>query len=92
MQMILCLLAPSASTMKALLDVCYEYGLDNEKIFIPFKSLCTVFILKNYKLYIPTVFIGSDALYFIKASKYLGFSFCDLKSDDCDMLRQMRLL
>ena len=50
--------------------------------------LCTVFKPKAYKLYFPTVFIGSDALKFIKESKYLGFTF----SDDCDMLRQMRLL
>ena len=47
---------------------------------------------KAYKLYLPTVFIGSDALKFIKESKYLGFTFSDSKSDDCDMLRQTRLL
>ena len=29
---------------------------------------------------------------FIKKSKYLGFTFSDSKSDDCIMLRQMRLL
>ena len=54
--------------------------------------MCTVFKPKAYKLYLPTVFIGSDALKFIKESKYLGFTFSDSKSDDCDMLRQMRLL
>ena len=53
---------------------------------------CTVFKPKAYKLYLPTVFIGSDALKFINESKYLGFIFSDSKSDDCDMLRQMRLL
>ena len=56
------------------------------------KSMYTVFIPKAYKLYLPTVFIGSDALIFILESKYLGFTFNDSKSDDCDMLRQMRLL
>ena len=55
-------------------------------------SVCAVFKPKVYKLYFPTVFIGSDALKFIKESKYLGFTFDDSKSDDCDMLRQMRLL
>ena len=56
-------------------------------------SVCTVFKPKAIsKLYLPTVFIGSDALKFIKESKYLGFTFSDSKSDDCDMLRQMRLL
>ena len=54
--------------------------------------MCTVFKPKAYKLYIPTGFSGSDALKFIKESKYLEFTFSDSKSDDCDMLRQMRLL
>ena len=56
-------------------------------------SQCVLFSKpKAYKLYLPTVFIGSDALKFIKESKFLGFTFSDSKSDDCDMLRQMRLL
>ena len=88
----ICLLAPTASVMQTLLDVCYEYGIDNDIVFNPIKSVCTVFKPKAYKLYLPTVFIGSDALKFIKESKYLGFTFSDSKSDDCDMLRQMRLL
>ena len=88
----ICLLAPTASAMQTLLDVCYEYGIDNDIVFNPIKSVCTVFKPKAYKLYLPTVFIGSDALKFITESKYLGFTFSDSKSDDCDMLRQMRLL
>ena len=88
----ICLLAPTASAMQTLLDVCYEYGIDNDIVFNPIKSVCTVFKPKAYKLYLPNVFIGSDALKFITESKYLGFTFSDSKSDDCDMLRQMRLL
>ena len=88
----ICLLAPTASAMQTLLDACYEYGIDNDILFNPIKSVCTVFKPKAYKLYLPTFFIGSDALKFIKESKYLGFTFNDSKSDDCDMLRQMRLL
>ena len=82
------LLALTASAMQTLLDVCYEYGIDNDILFNPIKSVCTVFKPKAYKLYLPTVFIGSDALKFIKESKYLGFTFNDSKNDDCDMLRQ----
>ena len=67
----ICLLAPPTSAMQTLLDVCYEYGIDNEILFNPIKSVCTVFKPKAYKLYLPTVFIGSDALKFIKESKYL---------------------
>ena len=28
-------------------------------------------------MYLPPVFIGSDALKYVTESKYLGFSFCD---------------
>ena len=36
------------------------------------------------------MFIGSDDLKYVAESKYLGFSFCDSKQDDNDILRQMR--
>ena len=78
--------------MQTLLIVCYEYGIDNDILFNPIKSMCTVFKPKACKLCLPTVFIGSDALKFFKESKYLGFTFSDSKNDDCDMLRQVRLL
>ena len=61
-------------------------------LFNPIISVCTVFKPKVYKLYLPTVFIGSEALKLINESKYFSFTFSDSKSDDCDMLRQMRLL
>ena len=51
-----------------------------------------VFKPKAYKPFIPTVFIGDDALKFVKEAKYLGCTFNDSKCDDSDMLRQMRLL
>ena len=88
----ICLLAPSASAMQSLLDVCYEYGTDNDILFNPIKSVCTIFKPKAYKRFTPTVIIGDDALKFTKEAKYLGFTFNGSKCDDSDMLRQMRLL
>ena len=88
----ICLLAPTASAMQSLLDVCYEYGTDNDILFNPIKSICTVFKPKGYKLYLPTIFIGQEALKYVFESKYLGSGFSDSKCDDCDMLRQMRSL
>ena len=76
--------------MQSLLDVCYDYGSDNDILFNPIKSVCTIIKPKAYKLYLPPVFIGSDALKYVAESKYLGFSFCDSKQDDNDILRQMR--
>ena len=86
----ICLLAPSASAMQSLLDVCYDYGSDNDILFNPIKSVYTIFKPKAYELYLPPVFISSDALKYVAESKYLGFSFCDSKQDDNDILRQMR--
>ena len=76
----------------SLLDVSYEYGTDNDILFNPIKYICTVFKPKGYTLYLPTVFIGQEALKYIAESKYLGFSFIASTCDHCDMLRQMRLL
>ena len=50
------------------------------------------FYLTLLNQYVPTVFIGDDALKFTKEAKYLGFTCNDSKCDDSDMLRQMRLL
>ena len=35
----ICLLAPTASAMQSLLDVCYEYCTDNDILFNPIKSM-----------------------------------------------------
>ena len=35
----ICLLAPSASAMQSLLDVCFDYGSDNDILFNPIKSV-----------------------------------------------------
>ena len=86
----ICLLAPSASAMQSLLDVCYDYCSNNDILFNPIKSLCIIFKPRAYKLYLPSVFIGSDAVKYVAESKHLGFSFCDSKQDDNDILRQMR--
>ena len=87
---------------QSLLDVCYDNGTDNDILFNPIKSVCTVFKPKAYKLYLnPTVFIGQETLKYI-----LNLNIYDLasvkfsptpdaghsKCDDCDMLRQMRSL
>ena len=66
----------------------YEYGTDNDILFNPIKSVCTVFKPKAYKRFTPTVFIGDDALKFTKEAKYLGFTFNDSKCDDSVTLFQ----
>ena len=61
----ICLLALSASAMQSLLDVCYDYGSDNDILFNPIKSVYTIFKPKAHKLYLLPVFISSDALKYV---------------------------
>ena len=44
----ICLLASTATAMQYLLDVCYEYGTDNDNLFAPIKSVYALF--SNQKL------------------------------------------
>ena len=72
-----CLMAPTATAMQNLLDVCHHYGAANDILFNPLKSVCIVYKWKYYQL-------------FVNETKYLGFTYCSLNKDDKDILRQMR--
>ena len=61
----ICLLAPTASAMQCLLDVCYDYGIEHDILFNPIKLVCTIYTPNSYKLYLSTVFIGSDTLKYV---------------------------
>ena len=67
----ICLLAPTASAIQSLLNVCYKYGTDNDIVFNSNKSICAVFKPKGYKLFLPTVFMSQEALKYVSKSKYL---------------------
>ena len=58
----ICLMAPSATAMECTLDICYNYGLDNDILFSPLESVCMLFKPKRYKLYHPNVMIGTEVL------------------------------
>ena len=88
----ICVMAPSAIALQKLLDVCYEYGITNDLIYNPLKSVCLVFKLRRFKLYCPTVAIGDECLKYVDTFKYLGFVFSENKKDNADMLRQLRSL
>ena len=36
----ICVMAPTAIALQKLLDVCYEYGITNDLIYNPLKSVC----------------------------------------------------
>ena len=39
----ICLIAPTATAMQCMLDICSHYGLDNDVLFNPLKSVCMLF-------------------------------------------------
>ena len=88
----ICVMAPLAIALQKLLDVCCEYGITNDLIYNPLKSVCMVFKPRRFKLYFPTVAIGDECLKYVDTFKYLGFAFSENKKDDVDMLRQLRSL
>ena len=85
-----CLMAPTATAMQNLLDVCHNYGAPNDILFNPLISVCIVYKQKYYKLFCPSINIGSQPIRFVNETKYLGFTFCNLNKDAKDILRQMR--
>ena len=88
----ICVMAPTAIALQKLLDVWFEYSIANDLLFNPVKSVRIVFKPCRFKLYCPTVSIGTERLTYVNTVKYLGFVFCEYKKDDEDMLKQMRSL
>ena len=65
----ICVMAPMAIALQKLNYVCYEYGITNDLIYNPLKSVCiiqnyTLYSIKprRFKLYCPTVAIGDECL------------------------------
>ena len=88
----LCLLAPSASGLQSLLNTCTEYGLENDIIYNPIKSIALVIKPARFKLKCPDVFLGKHKLEYHVFVKYLGFIIKEIFCDDDDMSRQLRSL
>ena len=88
----ICLMAPSPAALQKLINICYDFGLQNNLTFNSSKSFCMVFKPRLYKLSCPTFHMNNEKLDYIDSIKYLGFTFSSDKKDDNDMLRQMRIL
>ena len=65
-------MAPTASAMQQLLDICNDYGLANDIKFNPLKTVGLVFKPAMYKLFCPRVHISSAQLDYVYDAKYLG--------------------
>ena len=66
----ICLMAPTGTAMQNLFDVCHNYGAAKDILLNPLKSVCIVYKPKYYKLFCPSVYIGSEPLRFVNETKY----------------------
>ena len=88
----ICLLAPSPAALQKLINICYDYSMQNNLSFNSSKSFCMVFKPRLYKLSSPSLYMSTEKLEYTNSTKYLGFTFSSDKKDDNDMLRQLRIL
>ena len=93
----LCIMSASPARLQTLIDICYNYSVQNSLTFNPTKSVCVVFKPKNFKLYCPPMVLNAAPLPYVDSVKYLGFMFTNLvrefhSKDDVDMQRQLRTL
>ena len=85
------LMAPSPALLQMLINICYDFSIQNNLSFNTTKSFCIVFKPRLYNLLCPTFYMNSEILVYAANIKYLGFTFSSDKKDDNDMLRQMRV-
>ena len=76
--------------MQDLLDVCYDYDIEDDILFNPIKSVCTIFHPNCYKLYDRTVCIGSDALKYFSDTKKSSASVMDARYNICSLESMLR--
>ena len=90
----ICLMAPSPAALQKLINICYDFSLQNNLTFNSSKSFCMVFKprLHVYKLSCPMFYMNNEKLDYTDSIKHSGFTFSSDKKDDNDMLRQMRIL
>ena len=88
----ICLMAPSPAALQKLINICYDFSMQNNLLLNSYKSFCMVFKPRLYKLSSPSLYMSTEKLEYTNSTKYLGFTFGSDKNDDNDMLRQLRIL
>ena len=75
----ICLMAPSPAALQELIDICYDFSVQNDLSFNSSKSYCMEFKPKSYKLSCPRLYMDNQLLKYTDDIKYY-------------LLRQLRLL
>ena len=88
----ICLMVPSPAALQELINICYNFSVQNNLSFNSSNSYCMVFKPKSYKLSCSLLYMDSYVLKYVDSVKYLGFTFSSDQKDDNDILRKLRML
>ena len=88
----ICLMAPCPAALQKLINICYDFSMQNNLSFNSSKSFCMVFKPRLYKLSSPSLYMSTEKLEYTNSTKYLEFTVSSDKTNDNDMLRQLRIL
>ena len=85
-------MAPCAIALQELINICCLYSIEIDLNFNATKSYCMIFTPRNYKQFIPPLYLNKLPVLYTDSIKYLGYIFSSNNCDDNDLLKQMRML
>ena len=65
----ICLMAPSPAALQELINICYDFSVENDLSFNSSKSYCMVFKPKSYKLLCLLLYMDSQVLKYADSVK-----------------------
>ena len=68
----LCIMAPSPVGLQRLIDICANYGFENDLLFNRSKSVCMVVKPRGRNVSTPLMYLNGVALEYVDSVKYLG--------------------
>ena len=87
----MCLIAPCATAVQKLLDICYKYASTHDIVYNTKKSVCMLINSNKFNLRTsPTIKLGDTRLSYVSSYKYLGCLITDELSDNGDIKKTLR--
>ena len=65
----ICLMAPSHAALQKLINICYDFSMQNNLAFNSSKSFCMVFKPILYKLSSPSLYMSTEKLEYTNSTK-----------------------
>ena len=85
-------MSASLASLQKLIDICYNYSVQNTLTCNTTKSVCVVFKPKKFKLYCLSIVLNATPLPYVDSIRYLGCMFTPDSKDDVYMQRQLRTI